>query len=97
MGYPLQLIKHLLLFAGQQENYPGVCSVPMSLEGMTPAKVAVVWGTFVTVGGVGMFLSPLLVGVLRDLSGQYLQGFLICSVAAWTLLAAGLLMPKDVF
>jgi hypothetical protein len=66
----------------------------MELPGMTPEKVAIVWGSFVTLSGFGMFLSPLLVGGLRDVTGSFLPGFTVCAVAAWSLLAAGILMPQ---
>ena len=42
-----------------------------------------------------MFLSPILVGFLRDAFGAFYPGFLLCSVGAWALLLAGILMPKD--
>ena len=74
---------------------PLLLSLPMEFPGMTPEKVAIVWGSFITVGGLGMFVSPILVGMLRDLSGEFSPGFLLCAVAGWSLLAAGIFMPKD--
>jgi len=62
---------------------------------MTPEKVAVVWGTFVTVSGFGMFVSPIAVGALRDASGSFVPGFMIFAVGAWFLLFAGMLLPKN--
>ncbi len=94
------LIIHLaviVLGAGSWLYVPLLLSLPMEMRGMTPEKVAIVWGTFVTVGGIGMFVSPLLVGILRDISGTFLPGFLICAVAGWSLLAAGVFLPKDSF
>ena len=73
---------------------PILLSLPMELPGMTPEKVALVWGFIISVSGFGMFLSPLLVGGLRDISGSYLPGFTVCAVAAWSLLMAGMLMPQ---
>ena len=87
----------IMLGIGSWLYVPLLLSLPMELRGMTPEKVAIVWGTFVTVGGIGMFFSPLLVGILRDISGTFLPGFLICAVAGWSLLAAGIFMPRGSF
>ena len=86
-----------LLGIGSWLYVPLLLALPMELEGMTPERVGVVWGAYITVGGVGMFLSPLVVGLLRDSSGSFLPGFLVCAVAGWALLAAGLLMPRETF
>ena len=85
----------VLLGLGSWLYVPLLLSLPMELPGMTPEKVAIVWGSFVTVGGLGMFVSPILVGLLRDLSGGFSPGFLVCGLAGWSLLAAGIFMPKD--
>ena len=85
----------VLLGMGSWLYVPLLLALPMELEGMTPERVGIVWGTYVTVGGVGMFLSPLLVGALRDLTGGFLPGFMVCALAGWTLIAAGLLIPRD--
>ena len=61
---------------------------------MTPEKVAVVWGFMITSGSIGMFLSPLVVGGVRDISGSFLPGFIICAAAAWSLIAAGIFIPE---
>ena len=73
---------------------PILLSLPMELPGMTPEKVAIVWGFMITSGSIGMFLSPLLVGGLRDVSGSFIPGFAICAVAACSLLVAGLFIPE---
>ena len=87
----------VLLGIGSWLYVPLLLALPMELEGMTPERVGIVWGAYITVGGVGMFLSPLIVGMLRDLSGGFLPGFLVCAVAAWALVVAALFMPRDTF
>ena len=84
----------IVLGVGSWLYVPTIFSLPMEMPGMTPEKVAVVWGFILTVAGSGAFLSPLLVGALRDLSGSFMPGFIICAMAAWSLLAAGIFMPK---
>ena len=74
---------------------PTLLTLPMRLAGATPERVAVVWGSFMTFSGLGMFVSPILVGAIRDTSGSFLIGFLICGAASWALLAAGVLLPRD--
>ena len=87
----------IVLGIGSWFYVPLLLSMPMELRGMTPEKVAIVWVAFVTVGGIGMFVSPLLVAFLRDVSESFLPGFLLCTVAGWSLLAAGLFIPKGSF
>jgi len=87
----------IVLGIGSWLYVPLLLSLPMEMKGMTPEKVAIVWGTFVTVGGIGMFVSPLLVGILTDISGTFLPGFLLCAVAGWSLLAAGVFLPRSSF
>ena len=84
----------IVLGVGSWLYVPALLSLPMELPGMTPEKVAMVWGSFITLSGFGMFLSPLLVGGLRDVTGSFLPGFTVCAVAAWALLVAGILMPQ---
>ena len=63
---------------------------------MTPDRVAVVWGSLLTFTGFAMFVSPILVGALRDLTGSFIPGLAICAAAAWTLLLAGVLLPRNI-
>ena len=85
----------IALGVGSWLYVPTLLTVPMRLAGATPERVAVVWGSFMTFSGIGMFISPILVGALRDTSGSFFPGFIICSVGSWALLVAGLLMPRD--
>ncbi len=85
----------VLLGIGSWAYAPTLLSLPMELPGMTPEKVAVVWGTFSTVAGFGMFVSPIAVGAIRDASGSFVPGFMIFAVGAWFLLVAGMLLPKN--
>jgi NNP family nitrate/nitrite transporter-like MFS transporter len=83
-----------LLGIGSWSYAPTLLSLPMDLPDMTPERVAVVWGTFVTVSGAGMFVSPLVVGAIWDVSGSFVPGFMIFAVGAWFLVIAGLSIPK---
>lgn len=83
----------VLLGIGSWSYAATFLSLPMELPDMTPEKVAVVWGTFVTVSGIGMFISPIVVGAIRDGTGTFVPGFIIFAVGAWFLMIAGLLIP----
>ena len=97
------------LFAGQAGIYvsvvvlgvgswfyvPALLTIPMRLSGASPERVAAVWGSYMTFSGLGMFIFPILVGWLYDNYSSYFPGFIICSVASWSLLICGLFLPKD--
>ena len=74
---------------------PTLLSMSMRIVGRVPGRVAIVWGSLITFSGMGMFLSPILVGFLRDSFGSFYPGFILCSLGAWALLLAGILMPKN--
>lgn len=82
-----------LLGLGSWLYVPTLLGLSMSLVNRDPGRVAIVWGSLITFSGFAMFAAPILVGFMRDVSGTFMLGFLICSAAAWTLLAAGLLVP----
>lgn len=82
-----------LIGVGSWLYVPTLLSWTMQLAGMVPGNVAIVWGSLITISGMGMFISPILVGFLRDASGTFTLGFLICSAAAWSLLLAGIFIP----
>jgi cyanate permease len=42
-----------------------------------------------------MFISPIVVGSLRDLTGSFIPGLAVCAAASWTLLLAGILLPRN--
>jgi cyanate permease len=75
---------------------PTLLTLPMQMNNMTPEKVAVVWGSFLTFSGFAMFVAPIFVGALRDVSGSFFPGLTIAALASWALLMAGLLVPRNV-
>lgn len=83
-----------LLGIGSWLYVPMLFVLPMELEGMTPGKVAVAWGWIMAVSGMGGFVAPLAVGILRDMTGSFIPGFLVFAVLAWMLVVAGLSVPE---
>ena len=88
-------ISIIVLGIGTHLYSPISLSLSMGLPGMTPEKLAIVWGVIFSVSSFGMFLSPLVVGVLRDTSGSFMPGFAISAASAWALIIAGLLLPRS--
>ena len=86
----------VVLGVGSWFYVPALLTIPMRLEGATPERVAAVWGSYMTFSGLGMFIFPILVGYLYDNFSSYYPGFIICAVASWALLIAGVLLPRDV-
>lgn len=73
---------------------PTLLTMSMDIVGKVPGRVAVVWGSLITFSGIGMFISPIAVGFIRDTFGSFYPGFLLCSLGAWALLLAGIFMPQ---
>lgn len=94
---PAIYVSMILVGIGSWLYVPTLLSWSMQLAGMVPGNVAIVWGSFITVSGIGMFISTVVVGILRDASGAFTIGFLICSVAGWSLLLAGIFIPGGVY
>ena len=66
---------------------PLIRSIPVELDGIGPALTATAVGLVFAVGEIGGFLGPVLIGALRDLTGSFAPGLLLC--AAGALIAAG--------
>ena len=86
----------VILGIGSWLYVPRLLTLPMEMSDMTPERVAVVWGSLLTFSGFAMFVSPIFVGGLRDLSGSFIPGLAIASAASWALLVAGFLLPRNV-
>ena len=84
----------IMLGIGSWSFTPKLLSLPMELV-VTQQKVAIVWGTLVTVSGTGMFMSPIVIGAIRDATGTFVPGFAVFAVGAWFLFFAGFLLPKN--
>ena len=83
-----------ILGVGTWVYQPILLTLPMQLPWMTPKKIAVVWGTSMTVASSGMFISPIVVGASRDIFNTFVPGFLVWSVLAWALVFTGVFLPK---
>ncbi len=64
---------------------PTLFTLPLKIQWVSPERLAVIYGSVMTFSGIAMFLSPILVGAMRDYSGSFLPGFLVCAAPrrAW--------------
>lgn len=69
-------------------------TIPMELPGMTARRVALMTGIVYSVAYFVSFLSPLVVGYIRDLTGSFIPGLLLAAGVASTLALAGFLLPE---
>ena len=84
----------IVLGIGTWACTPTMMTLPMELPGITPQRLAVIWGGLVTFSGLGMAISPIVVGAIRDVTGSFLPGFLIFAALSWWLLVAGIMFPS---
>jgi cyanate permease len=84
----------LLLGFGAWFYLPLLFTIPMEAPDARPEHVSVVLATIGTLGGFLSFLAPLVVGMLTDVLGSYLPGFMIFAVLSWSLVVAGVMLPE---
>ena len=84
----------MVLGLGTWMCIPTIMTLPLDLPGMTPQRAGLWWGWLTTISGTGIFVAPLVVGAMKDFTGEFVPGFLIFSVLAWFLFVAGFLLPK---
>lgn len=75
-------------------HFPSVMTMPMEFPGNTLERATLSFATVMTIGNVSGFFSPLMVGFLRDQTGSFGLGFLICVFFPLSLVIAGLLVPE---
>ena len=66
---------------------PLIRSIPVELNDIGPALTGTAVGLVYAFGEIGGFLAPVLMGALRDTTGSFTSGIVICAIAA--LIAAG--------
>ena len=76
---------------------PLVRAIPVELDGIGPGLTATATGLIFSVGEIGGFAGPFLVGSARDLAGSFLPGFGALALGGLVIAAAGYAMdePSD--
>lgn len=72
---------------------PLVRLIPTEIDGIGPALTGTAVGVTFSFGQVGGFLAPFLIGTLQDLTGSYVPGFLVLSVACLAAVVAAWRLP----
>jgi cyanate permease len=93
-GTPAIYLPIVVLGFASMFYLPVLRSLPMELPGASPHRVSVMLAAVLTIGGIGMFVGPLTVGAIRDLTGSYIPGLTLFAVLAWSLAIGGLLLPE---
>jgi cyanate permease len=77
----------MLIGLGMGGLSPLIRAIPVELDGIGPELTGTAVGIVFAVGEIGGFLGPVIIGSLRDVTGAFTPGLLMC--AAGTLVAAG--------
>ena len=84
----------MVLGLGAWMYVPTLLTIPMGLPGMTPQRIAIAWGWLATAPGLPGFVSPLVVGAIKDSFGTFVPGFLVFAVLAWFIVIVGFRLPE---
>lgn len=88
----LLVIPVALIGVGMGGLAPLIRSIPVELDGIGPALTGTAVGLVFAVGEIGGFLGPVVIGLLRDATGSFAPGLLLCAVAALVAAGAGAAM-----
>lgn len=73
---------------------PLVRAIPIELDGIGPSLTAVATGLIFTVGEVGGFAGPVLIGFLHDITGSFTPALILLAVASLLAAVAGFRMNE---
>lgn len=73
---------------------PLIRAIPIEMDGVGPTLTAVATGLIFTVGEVGGFGGPFLIGLLRDLTGSFTPALVVLAGASLIVAVAGLVMDE---
>ncbi len=68
----------------------------MEIPGITPQKLAMLVGMFLSAGYMLAFLAPLAVGSLRDTTGSFIPGFVLFSLFSFSSFFGGVMLKEPV-
>lgn len=73
---------------------PASFTVPMELPGVTAATAGMSLAVALSLGNIGGFFAPVMVGFLADQTGSYVPGLAIAALIPLSLLTCGYLLPE---
>ena len=66
----------------------------MELKDSTPEKASAIWACMLTAGNASSFVAPVIVGLLFDITDNYLPGFILIFAISSSLFFASILLPE---
>ena len=93
-SYPALFAVFLVQSAGWS-FFPVLMTIPFELRGIRPREVAIVTSSIYTMVWIGAFVGPILTGTVHELTGSLRAGLLITGLAPVSLMATGILLPKE--
>lgn len=69
-------------------------TIPMEMPGATPQHVSLMMGTVFSIAYIFSSLSPVLAGLLRDLTGSFIPGLGMWAAFSFVLAVAGMFLPE---
>ena len=91
---PLLYAALLMLGFASWFYLPVLFTIPLELPEASETRVALTYGTMMTIASFFAFLSPLFVGTSTDILGTYNVGFVVLALLALTLLMGGIVLPE---
>lgn len=91
---PLLYAALLMLGFASWFYLPVLFTIPLELPEASETRVALTYGTMMTIASFFAFLSPLFVGTSTDILGTYNVGFAVLALLALTLLMGGIVLPE---
>ncbi|MDY6818331.1 MAG: MFS transporter [Halobacteriales archaeon] len=73
---------------------PLIRAIPIEMAGIGPRLTAVATGLIFTVGEIGGFMGPFLIGALEDLTGSFLPGIAVLAAGSVVTVVAGYVMAE---
>lgn len=69
-------------------------AIPIEFEGIGPTLIATATGLIFTIGEIGGFAGPAMIGVLQDLTGSSTPGLLILAIGGMVIVVVSYLMDE---
>ncbi|WP_299237037.1 CynX/NimT family MFS transporter [Natronomonas sp.] len=82
----------VLIGLGMGGLSPLIRAVPVELEGIGTTLTGTAVGVIFAVGEIGGFFGPVIIGRIRDTTGSFTPGIVLCAVAALIVAGAGVVM-----
>lgn len=73
---------------------PLIRAIPIELDGIGPRLTATATGLIFSVGEIGGFLGPVLIGAFHDLTGTFATGIIMLAFGGVVVVIAGILMRE---